>query len=84
MESFEDQDLSLFKTLVIPQGSYQRFTTEKGQMPNVVISAWQAIWKMNQEALGGERNYVADFEVYDERATDPANTMIDIYIGHKS
>ena len=31
--------------------------------------------------LSGKRKYIADFEVYDERASDPNNTVIDIYIG---
>ncbi|MCX6958657.1 MAG: hypothetical protein NT164_09000 [Verrucomicrobiae bacterium] len=25
--------------------------------------------------------YLADFEVYDERATDPQKTILDIYVG---
>jgi predicted transcriptional regulator YdeE len=52
-------------------------------MPDVVIAAWQAIWAMNDSELGGKRRYVADFEIYDDRASDPNNTIVDIYIGIK-
>lgn len=50
-------------------------------MPEVVISAWQEIWAMNENELGGKRKYIADFEIYDQRAVNPNNTVIDIYIG---
>lgn len=50
-------------------------------MPEVIINAWQQIWKMSVNDFGGERAYIADFEVYDQRASDPANTCLDIYIG---
>ena len=53
-------------------------------MPEVVINAWQQIWKMSAIDLGGVRAYVADFEVYDQHAMDPTNTILDIFIGVKS
>ncbi|MBA3660933.1 MAG: GyrI-like domain-containing protein [Gammaproteobacteria bacterium] len=70
--------------LTISAAQYHKFTTPSGQMPAVVSDAWQQIWKMSASDFGGERAYVADFEVYDERASDPANTILDIYIGIKS
>jgi predicted transcriptional regulator YdeE len=70
-------------TITIPAQSYAKFTTESGQMPTVCINAWMDIWKMTSEDFGGERSYSADFEVYDERALDHANTVLDIYIGIK-
>ncbi len=81
VDSLQDQNLEKFKTMTIPAGHYTKFTTEPGKMPEVVISAWQKIWAMKENDLGGKRNYVADFEVYDERAMDPDNTLVDIYIG---
>lgn len=69
------------ETLIIPSQKYIKFTTESGPMPEVVINAWQDIWQMTSDDLGGERTYHTDFEVYDERATDPTNTVVDIYIG---
>lgn len=80
--SFEDVP-EPFKTLTIPTARYVKFTTEEGQMPNVVFSAWQDIWTMTPSDFGGERAYQVDFEVYDQRAMDPAKTVIDIYIGLK-
>lgn len=81
VESLEGQDLSQFKTMKIPTSDYQRFTTDSGQMPEIIIAAWQAIWTMNENDFGGKRRYLADFEIYDERAADPNNAVVDIYIG---
>jgi predicted transcriptional regulator YdeE len=36
-----------------------------------------------ETAVGGNRLYKADFEVYDERASDSENLQIDVYIGIK-
>ncbi len=71
-------------TVTIPPGKYMRFTTESGQIPQVVISAWQQIWNMPRTELGGERTFLADFEVYDDRAIDPNSASLDIYIGIKA
>ncbi|MBX9786989.1 MAG: GyrI-like domain-containing protein [Alphaproteobacteria bacterium] len=68
---------------IIPPQTYVKFTTPSGSMPTVLINAWQAIWKMSPESLGGERRYHTDFEIYDERASDPQDTILDIYIGVK-
>jgi predicted transcriptional regulator YdeE len=72
-----------FQTLTIPAAQYQKFTTPAGKMPEVVINAWMQIWQMTAANFGGDRAYVADFEVYDERANNPANAVADIYIGIK-
>lgn len=81
VDSLQGQDLEKFETITIPESSYQKFTTDPGEMPGVVISAWQNIWAMKESDFGGKRKYVADFEIYDERAADPNNVIIDIYIG---
>lgn len=65
------------ESLCIPAQIYSKFTTDAGMMPNVVIEAWQKIWQMDD----ANRNYKMDFEVYDQRAQDPANSVVDIYIG---
>jgi len=77
---FENIPTGLQK-LIIPPAKYQKFTTPPGKMPDVAIHAWQQIWKMSFDDFGGNRAYQADFEVYDQRATDPANTCLDILIG---
>lgn len=70
-------------TITVPAQLYAKFTTESGAMPNICVNAWVDIWKMSSKELSGDREYLADFEVYDERALDPANTVLDIYIGIK-
>jgi predicted transcriptional regulator YdeE len=71
------------QVLTIPAAKYQKFTTTGGKMPEVVINAWQQIWKMSSNDFGGDRAYVADFEIFDQRASDPTNASLDIYIGIK-
>lgn len=69
--------------LTVPAGNYRKFTSEQGPMPKVCIDLWQKIWQMDAVVLGGKRSYDVDFEVYDERAKDPSNTILDVYIGIK-
>lgn len=73
----------VFQTLTIPAQYYAKFTNGPSQMPEVCIDAWRAIWNMDDKDLGGKRNYIADFEVYDERSRDPQNAILDIYVGIK-
>lgn len=80
--SFADQ-AEEFEKLIVASQDYAKFTSEPGQMPKVVIDMWQKIWQMSAADLGGERTYVADFEVYDEQSADPQNAIVDIYIGIK-
>src|SRR5436190_16547052 len=63
VSSFENIPSTLQK-LTIPAAKYQKFTTPQGKIPEVVINAWQQIWEMSVNDFGGERAYVADFEVY--------------------
>ncbi len=74
---------SPLQSVIIRAGNYLKFTTPPGKMPFVAIEAWQKIWAMSPEALEGQRAYLTDFEVYDERAADPDHTVVDIYIGIK-
>ncbi len=70
-----------FSTLVIPKQTYAKFTTQPAPMPNVIINAWNTVWGLSPKALGGPRNYQTDFEIYDERAADHQNIVLDLYIG---
>ncbi len=63
----------------IPAQKYVKLTNGPGPMPGVCIELWQQIW--SSETLSSQRAYIADFEIYDERAIDPHNTTLDIYIG---
>jgi predicted transcriptional regulator YdeE len=38
------------------------------------------VWATPKSALGGDRTYKTDFEVYDQRAQNPADSVVDLYI----
>lgn len=78
--SFSDVPANL-ETLTIPAQHYKKFTSNPGKMPNVVIDMWKNIWLMKKEDFGSERAYIADFEIFDVRAADPENSVVDIYVG---
>jgi predicted transcriptional regulator YdeE len=80
VDSFESCP-SDFVTHVIPAQDYIKFTNGPAPMPEVVREPWFKIWQMSDEDLGGKRLYKADFEVYDERASDHQNIVLDILIG---
>lgn len=70
--------------IIIPAQTYVKFTNGPGAMPDVCITAWKDIWSMSSDALGGQRTYGADFEIYDERAQNPHQVELDICIGIQS
>lgn len=82
VDSFTDVDPT-FEQLTIPSSAYTKFECGPGEMPMVCIDAWKKIWQMQEADLGGKRSYLADFEVYDERAQDYSSAVLDIYIGIK-
>lgn len=63
-------------------GQYAVFTTEIGPFAKVVPAAWQRIFKLEEEGKL-KRAYNTDFEIYDQRAQNPQNAQIDIYVGLK-
>jgi predicted transcriptional regulator YdeE len=65
----------------IPAGRYAVFTSEKGPAAKVVPEVWMRINSLPKPAVGGDRVYGADFEIYDERALDPQNSQVDVYVG---
>jgi predicted transcriptional regulator YdeE/peroxiredoxin len=67
----------------IPAGKFAVFTTEKGPGPKVVPDAWMRINSLPKSAVGGDRTYRTDYEIYDERARDPQNLQADVYVGIK-
>lgn len=62
---------------------YAVFTSEKGPVAKVVPKTWNRIWTLPKSAPGGSRAYQADFELYDQRAADPQNSQVDVYVGIK-
>jgi predicted transcriptional regulator YdeE len=67
----------------IPAQKFAVFTSEKGPAQKVVPQVWMKINSLPQTAVGGDRRYKADFEVYDERAADAENLQMDVYVGIK-
>ena len=65
----------------IPAGMFAVFTSEKGPASKVVPELWMKINSLPQDTVGASRQYKADFEIYDERATDPQNLQADVYVG---
>jgi predicted transcriptional regulator YdeE len=65
----------------VPAGRYAVFSSERGPVAKVVVGTWLRIWTYYQSPANGQRAYRADFEVYDERAADPNQAQVDIYIG---
>jgi predicted transcriptional regulator YdeE len=68
---------------IVPAGKYAVFTSERGSVPEVVISTWKRIWTTPKDAPGGNRAYKADFELYGQGAQNPADTVMEIHIGIK-
>jgi len=60
----------------VPAGRYALFVSETGPVGEVVMKTWQDVW-----AAGIDRAYRADLEVYDERAGDPGNAVVEVRVG---
>jgi len=67
----------------VPAGKYAAFTSERGPVQKVVVEMWQRVWATPKSALGGDRSYKVDFEVYDQRAQNPADSVVDLYVAVK-
>jgi len=62
--------------IVVPGGQFKNFTAKGNLMEGAVNDAWKKIWETPLD-----RNYVADFEVYGEKAQNPNDAEVDIYVG---
>jgi predicted transcriptional regulator YdeE len=68
-----------FSYAAVPESKYMVFKTKKGPVFEVVAQAWGEIWAYFKES-GEVRTYTGDFEIYDSRNFDPADTQVEIYI----
>jgi predicted transcriptional regulator YdeE len=59
-------------------GSYTKYSVKGNLMQGIVFNEWTKIWNSNIE-----RAYTADFEVYGEKAQNPADAEVDIFIAIK-
>jgi predicted transcriptional regulator YdeE len=66
----------------VQPGSYTVVPTDKGPVSQVVPAAWQRIFEM-EDAGALHRAYKTDFEIYDQRAQNPQDAQVDIYLGEK-
>jgi predicted transcriptional regulator YdeE len=66
----------------VPGGRYAVLTSEQGRVSAVVPGAWQKLWKLEDDGKL-KRAYKTDFEIYDQRARDPQNAQVDVYVGLK-
>lgn len=67
-------------TTTVPSGRYAVFTSERGPVQQAVLATWKRIWATPKNEPGGDRAYKADFELYGERAKNPADSIVEIYI----
>ncbi len=67
--------------VIIPTGRYALFPSARGPVPGIVIETWKDIW--NIKALHPElhRTYKSDYELYDERARNPQDAQVDVFVG---
>lgn len=66
----------------IPAQHYAIFTSNRGPVSEVVPAVWTTVWE-RETSNHLHRSYRADFEVYDQRASDPKNTQVDVFVGTK-
>lgn len=59
-------------------GKYQKFIAKGDLTKGVVVQEWSKIWNSDLE-----RKYTADFEVYGEKAQNPENAEVEIYVAIK-
>jgi predicted transcriptional regulator YdeE len=60
------------------EASYTKFTAKGNILQGLVFNEWTKIWNMNLN-----RAFTADFEVYGEKAQNPENAEVDIFIAVK-
>ncbi|NOU98696.1 GyrI-like domain-containing protein [Paenibacillus planticolens] len=78
----KSQNEDKFHTAQVPASKYLVFTAEKGPVYEVVAQAWGTIWAYFKES-GEVRTFTGDYELYDTRNWDPAETQIQIFIAIK-
>ena len=64
--------------ITVKKSNYQEFTAKGDLTKGAVIGKWMEIWNMDID-----RAYTSDLEVYGEKAQDPTNGEVDIFIAVK-
>lgn len=60
------------------KGTYAKFTANGNLAQGVVYNSWVAIWNKDLD-----RTFTADFEVYGEKAQNPADAEVEIFVAVK-
>ncbi|MDM1346535.1 AraC family transcriptional regulator [Myroides marinus] len=78
----EVADLSVIPKGMVGQNfeadKYQKITVKGDLTQGLIINEWEKIWSENWD-----RKYTADFEVYDEKASNPHDAEVSIYVAIK-
>jgi predicted transcriptional regulator YdeE len=62
-------------------GRYAVVTTRRGPLLDILEEAWKRIWAARTSELGGRRAFATDYEVHDERRSNPSLARVEIHIG---
>ncbi|MDB5278560.1 MAG: araC [Ferruginibacter sp.] len=62
----------------IEEGAYIKYTAKGNILQGMVFNEWVKIWNSDID-----RKYMADFEVYGEKAKNPEDAEVDIFIAVK-
>ncbi len=74
VDSLEDIPVGM-KGLEIGGGDYTKLTATGNVKEGAIGSKWMEIWQSDLD-----RKYTTDFEVYDERAQNPDDVVVDIFV----
>lgn len=75
VDSLEDMPEG-FTGMTFSAANYQQFTAKGNLMEGAVWQTWEKIW-----ATDLKRTFIADFEVYGEKAQNPADAEVVILVG---
>ena len=67
----------------VPAGKYAVFSSEAGPVPKIVVETWMRIWAVTADQPGGNRSYLVDYEVYDEKIMNSDRSHVDVFVGVK-
>jgi predicted transcriptional regulator YdeE len=67
---------------VVPASRYAVFTSRRGPLTKIVLETWKRIWAQPRTDEYA-RSYTTDIEVYDERAANPVDAVMEIYVAVK-
>lgn len=65
--------------IAIPSGKYAEFTAKGDVTKGAVYETWNMIWNSDLD-----RKYTADFEIYGEKAQNPKDAEIEIFVAINS